>query len=160
MNKALKSILIGSLLATGFAGAAQAADTPDPAVGTWTLDLAKSKFTPGPAPMSQTRTYVQTAEGLSLTISGLAADGTPMSQQPTFRYDGKPYAFSGSKDYDALSLQRVNDTTVKSQMLRAGKVVGDATRIISQDGKVLTLDSKGTDPLGKNFSSVAVFDRK
>ena len=29
----------------------------DPFVGTWKLNLAKSKFNPGPAPKSQTRTW-------------------------------------------------------------------------------------------------------
>ena len=30
----------------------------NPVLGTWELNLAKSKFSPGPAPKSETRTYV------------------------------------------------------------------------------------------------------
>ena len=160
MNTAFKSILVGTLLATSLGAYVQAADMPDSVIGTWTLDLAKSRFTPGPAPVSQTRVYAQTSDGIMLTINGVAADGTAMSQQSTFRYDGKAYPFSGSMDFDTLSLQRVNDSTVKSQMMRAGKAVGDTTRSVSKDGKVLTLDSKGTDTKGKNYSSVAVYDKK
>jgi hypothetical protein len=29
----------------------------NPVVGTWQLDVAKSKFSPGPAPKTDTRTY-------------------------------------------------------------------------------------------------------
>ena len=165
MNTSFKRLLVGTVLAgTLLAGnlgtIAQAANMPDPIVGTWTLDLAKSKFTPGPAPVSQTRVYSQTTDGIALTINGVAADGTAMSQHATFKYDGKTYPFSGSLDFDALSLTRVNDATVKSDMLRAGKVVGSTTRTVSKDGKVLTLDSKGKDPMGKDYGSVSVYDRK
>jgi hypothetical protein len=160
MNTAFKSILVGGILATGIGGLALAADAPDNVIGTWTLDVGRSRFTPGPAPMSQTRVYADTTDGIVLTINGVAANGTAMSQHSTFRYDGKAYPFAGSMDFDTLSLQRVDGSTVKSQMMRAGKAVGDTTRTVSKDGKVLTVDSKGTDAKGQNYSSVAVYDRQ
>ena len=46
-----------------------AAAPPDPILGTWKLNLSKSKFNPGPAPRSQTRTYIQTPEGVQVTIN-------------------------------------------------------------------------------------------
>jgi hypothetical protein len=33
---------------------------PDPIIGTWKVNLAKSKFSPGPAPKSLMRTYTET----------------------------------------------------------------------------------------------------
>src|ERR1700719_4650892 len=57
MKKFLKMLVIGTIIAAGCGAAAGAAESPDPAVGTWALNLAKSKFPPGAAPQSQTRVY-------------------------------------------------------------------------------------------------------
>jgi hypothetical protein len=159
MNKFLRTILMGTVLAIGGA-AVSAAAAPDAVIGTWTLNVAKSKFSPGPAPTSQTRTYAVSAQGTALTFSGVAADGSPVSGQSTFNYDGKDYPITGSPDYDTLSLKRINGSTVKGVLKLSGKVVGSATRSISAHGKILTLTSKGTDAKGKAYHNVAVFDKQ
>jgi hypothetical protein len=83
-----------------------------------------------------------------------------MSQQSTFKYDGKSYPMTGSSDYDAIALKRVNGSTVKSTMMKAGKQVGTTTRSISAHGKVLTLSSKFTGADGKTSNNVAVYDKQ
>ena len=158
MKTLLKTILLGAVLAA--AGAVSAAGAVDPVVGTWTLNLAKSTFNPGPAPKSQTRTYSVDADGVSLSVTGALADGTAISQESTFKYDGRAYAMKGAADYDAISLKQVNANTVKSTMMKAGKPVGTTTRTVSANGKVLTLSTKGTDAHGKPYENVAVYDKQ
>jgi hypothetical protein len=158
MKLIFRSILVGVVLAA--AGLAAAAGAPDPVVGTWTLNVAKSKFTPGHELKSQTRTYTETAKGVSVKVSGVAADGAALSQQSTFKYDGKSYPMSGATDYDALSLQRVNDNTVKSTLMKAGKPVGTTIRAISMHGKVMTLSTKLKDVNGKRNEMIAVYDKQ
>ena len=160
MNKILKMIAIGTVLAVGTGQFAWAVDAPEAAVGTWTLNLDKSTFSPGPALKSQTRTYVQTADGLAVTYSGTAADGTMVSGKSTFKYDGKDYAISGSPDYDTLTLKRVDANTITSVQKRNGKAIGTTTRTVSADGKVMTLTSEGKSAKGESFHNVMVFDRK
>jgi len=160
MNKGFRTLLVGTVLAIGAATMALAAAGPDPAIGTWTLNVAKSTFSPGPAPKSQTRTYAASADGTTLTVNGVGADGSAMSQQSTFKYDGKPYPMTGSSDYDAIALKRVNGSTVKSTMTKAGKQVGTTTRSVSAHGKVLTLSSKFTGADGKPNDNVAVYDKQ
>lgn len=158
MKTLLKTILVGAVLAV--AGVTMAAGAVDGVVGTWTLNVAKSTFDPGPPPKSQTRTYTQGDDGISMTFTGVAADGSAISGQSTFKYDGKAYPMTGSKDYDAISLKRVNGSTVKSTMMRAGKQVGVTTRTISGHGKVLTLTTKIVGADGKAYSTVAVYDKQ
>ena len=43
--------------------ALSAAQSKDPFVGTWRLNVAKSKYSPGPAPKSQTATYEAAGKG-------------------------------------------------------------------------------------------------
>ena len=54
------------LIATGQA----LAQATDPVVGTWELNLAKSAFTPGPAPKSETRTYEASGSDFKLMVEG------------------------------------------------------------------------------------------
>jgi hypothetical protein len=160
MNRIFHMLIAGTLLTIGSSAIGLAADAVDPVVGTWTLNLAKSKFDPGPAWKSQTRTYAQTADGIALSYSGVAADGSAVSGRSTFRYDGKDYAMTGSTDFDAVTLKRINARTVKTQQKKDGKVVGSTLRTISGHGKVLTLDNKGKDAKGASFHNVLVFDRQ
>ncbi len=159
MNKSIKAFLIGAAIAGGMCSESLAADAPDDVVGTWTLNSAKSKFTPGPGPKSQTRTYAQTAQGTAMSFTGVAADGSPTSGQSTFKYDGKDYKITGSADYDTLSLKRLNGT-VRSDLKKGGKVVGTTIRTLSGHGKIMTLASKGKGATGATFDNVMVFDKK
>ena len=160
MKKILPAFLLGTLLACVLGAAAAAAEMQDSIVGTWTLNVAKSKFTPGPGPKSMTRTYKQSAQGTALSFKGVAADGSPIVGASTFKYDGKDYAMTGSPNFDTLSLKRLNGSTVRATLKKGGKAVGTTVRSISGHGKVLTLESKGTDPQGRAFDEVAVYDKQ
>ncbi len=160
MHSFFRTLLIGTVLAIGGAAVASAADATDPVVGTWKLNLAKSKFSPGPAPKSQTRVYAATADGIEMTYTGVAADGLAVNGKSTFRYDGKDYPLTGSADFDTLTLKRIDASTIESTQKKAGKPVGTTIRTVSADGKVLTLKGKGTSATGQAFENVMVFDRQ
>ena len=141
-------------------GASEAAAAPDPAVGTWELNLTKSKYNPGPAPKSMTRVYANSAEGTTMTATGVAADGSPISIHATYKYDGKDYPYSGSPNYDSISLKRVNGVTVKSTLKKSGKAVGTSTRSIAGHGKVMIITTKVVDTKGVKHEDVQVFDKQ
>jgi hypothetical protein len=156
MNKLLRSAAVGLLLAavtlTSYAA--------DPVLGTWTLNAAKSKYASGATPKMLTRTYTEGSDGITMTIKGTAADGSNISQQATYKYDGKDYPLSGNANWDALAVKKVNGTTVRSTLKKNGKVVGHSMRSISGHGAVLTLNTKYTDSSGKAHSDTAVYDKQ
>jgi len=160
MHTFFRTLLVGTALAIGGIGAASAAAPTESVVGVWNLNLAKSTFNPGPAPKSQTRVYKATADGIDMTFTGVAADGTTVNGKSTFKYDGKDYPISGSADFDTLSLKRIDGNTIESTQKKAGKATGTTVRTISGDGKALTLKSKGTDAKGKAYDNVMVFDKQ
>lgn len=160
MQTLFRTLLLGTVLAIGGTAVASAGSATDPVVGTWKLDLAKSKFSPGPAPKSQTRTYAATADGIDLAYDGVAADGSAVSGKSSFKYDGKDYPITGSSDYDTLTLKQIDANTIESTQKKAGKAVGKTTRTVSKDGKVLTLKSKGTDAKGRAYENTMVFDKQ
>jgi hypothetical protein len=160
MQGIFKTVFVGAVLAIGTGAVIAAAPAADPAIGTWKLNLAKSKFSPGPAPKSQTRTYAESAQGMVLTIKTTAADGKEATATLTFKDDGKPYPVTGNPDFEMVSVKRVDAQTVHSTQMRAGTAVGTGIRSVSKDGKTLTFSQKGTHANGGKFDDVMVYDRQ
>ena len=107
----------------GFAATLVAAD---PTVGTWKLNTAKSKYSPGPTPTSATITYEDTADGIKRTGENVLPDGTKTSFEYTAKYDGKDYPVTGSDTIDMIALKRINDRTTEATLKKSGKVVSTA----------------------------------
>lgn len=160
MNRLMHTLAVGAIVAFGAANFAIAADTADPAIGTWNLNLAKSHYHDGTAPKSMTRTYTAGVSGTDMKVTGVNSDGSAISQSVTLTYDGKPCTITGAGTYDTLTLTKVNGTTVKSVQRKDGKIVGHTTRTISQKGKVLTLSTAWKTEKGGTTRDLAVFDKQ
>jgi ABC-type transport system substrate-binding protein len=132
----------------------------DPAAGTWKLDVAKSKFSPGPAPKSATVTYEETADGIKRSGETINADGTKTSFSYTAKYDGKDYPVTGSDTFDTISVKKINEHTVAATLKKSGKVVSTARRVVPKDGKTMTLTLNGTNAKGEKIHNVQVFDKQ
>jgi hypothetical protein len=156
MQAIFKTLLVGAIIAIG-TGTALAADA---VVGTWKLNLAKSTFSPGPAPKSQTRVYSESAQGMTVIVKTTAADGKESSTTLTYKEDGKPYPASGSPDFDMVSVTRVDAFLTHSTQMKAGATVGTAVRTVSKDGKTLTFAQKLTHANGAKYDDVSVYDRQ
>jgi hypothetical protein len=156
MQSIFKTLFFGAVLALG-SGTALAADA---VVGAWKLNLAKSTFSPGPPPKSQTRTYAESAQGMTVTVKTTAADGKDSMTTLTFKTDGKPYPMSGSPEFDMVAVTRVDALTVRSTETKAGATVATAVRTVSKDGKTLTFEQKGTNANGVKYNNVSVYDRQ
>ena len=156
MKTIFKSLLVGAIIVIG-TGTALAAD---PVIGTWKLNLAKSTFSPGPAPKSQTRIYAESAQGMIVTVKTTAPDGKDSTTNLTFKEDGKSYPATGSPDFDMVSISRVDAMTVHSTQTKAGATVGNAVRSVSKDGKTLTFAQKGTHAGGGKYDDVSVYDKQ
>src|SRR5262249_47539956 len=122
--------------------------------GTWKLNLAKSKFSPGPPPRSQTLTYETVGQGFKATNEGVDAQGNPTKGVfGVYFYDGKSYPITGVPDYDASSYKAVNESTVEMTRTKAGKTIQTQTRVMSPDGKTLTFTATGTNAKGEQISN-------
>ena len=136
------------------------AQPKDPVLGTWVLNVGKSKFSPGPAPKSQTRTYVVAGDKIAATFDGVGADGKAMKVDFTALADGKDYPYKGDPTADAISFHRIDANTVDASVKKGGKEVHHAKRVISKDGKTMTVTMTGKDAKGQAMHNVLVFDRK
>jgi hypothetical protein len=153
----MERIVTIALLSTLFFGAtAFAADAVD---GTWKLNVAKSKFS-GTAPKSATRVYTDSADGTTLDQKTVGADGKEMSMHVTLTYDGKDRPITGNPDADSGTGKAIDAHTSDFTLKRGGKVVGSVHRVVSADGKTLTVNNKGTHADGKPYDDTLVFDKQ
>ena len=155
-SRALVCALAG-MLVTASGTLAQA---PKGMIGTWKINLAKSKFDPGPAPKSQTVTYAAEGDAVKITVNVTPATGAPQTWTMTAAYDGKDAKVTGNPDADTISMKKINDTTGESTFKKAGKVTTVNTRVLSADGKTLTITTKGTNADGKPMHNVSVYDKQ
>jgi hypothetical protein len=163
-GRALRSLLptlaLGPVLAILVPATALIAQATDRAIGTWQLDVAKSQYDPGPAPKSLTVTYEKVGQGLKVTTKGVDGQGNPTATEYTANYDGKDYPATGAPDYNMVSLKRIDASTLHIMRKKGGKFVAILQRVVSADGKVLTIRTKGTNAKGETVNDVGVFEKQ
>jgi hypothetical protein len=141
-----------------YVGAA-AALAADANVGTWKLNSAKSKLTPG-TPKNDTVIVEVAGDNMKVTVDGTDGDGKPAHNTWTGKFDGKDYPVTGDPASDMRSYTKVNDRTLTLTLKKAGKVTTTGRIVLSADGKSRTVTITGTDPQGKKVSGTAVYDKQ
>ena len=136
------------------------AQAPEPRNGTWELNVAKSTHSPGPGPKSAMRTYDIAGQKIKYVSKGMDAEGKPTLVQYTAEFDGKDYPLTGSTDVDTISLKKIDAHNFQAIQKKAGKVVITTNNVVSPDGKVMTVTSKGTNANGESVNNVQVYDRR
>jgi hypothetical protein len=135
-------------------GSAPTVADQDMVVGAWVLDPAKSTFSPGPAPAAETRTYQFEHEGLRARIVTSFSDGQQSSVEYVASYNDVVALVTGSKEVDAIQMRKIDARTAESTLTLGGKVVGTAKRVISPDGKTMTITVRRDQPTPLNNVSV------
>jgi hypothetical protein len=141
------------------AAAQSQAQAADPLVGTWTLDIAKSTFSPGPPPKSITITFSETADGVKIVSDIVLPDGKPVHEENTAKTDGKDYPVTGSPFVDAISLTKKGNARTQVSK-KDGKIVMTYDGVLSADGKTFTVQMKGTDPKGQPVNNSLLYVKK
>ncbi len=154
----MKIKTIGLALAFCFL-AGSACLAADPQMGTWKLNEAKSKITPGTLKNTQV-VYSSMLGQVKIKSDGIDANGKPIHVEWSGKFDGKDYPVSGDPNSDARSYTKVNERTLTTANKKNGKVTVTGQIVVSADGKSRTLTLNGTTPKGKKFKNVAVYDKQ
>jgi hypothetical protein len=130
----------------------------NPFVGSWKLNLASSKYNPGPPPQSQTRSW--DASGLVM-VNGVGATGKPFSYGYSIKGDGKDYPTTGAipNKADMISTKKIDANTYEAKFTKAGKQVESTTFTVSNGGKTLTIHAMGSADAGF-VENVQVLDKQ
>jgi hypothetical protein len=158
----LQSLLVAAaasfFIQDGLLGAQSGSSEQDLLIGTWRLDLAKSRYTPGPPPRNETRTYVRDKEGMQGTIRRLREDGREEVIEYRADFDHE-YPVMGTQAYDTIRLKRIDSRTAEAVLSHAGRVFGTARRVIAEDGRTLTITFRQEDR-GTLENNIAVYRKQ
>ena len=144
---AFLAIAVGTAVAQG----------PEPLLGTWKLNPAKSK-----APYtSGTTVFEGTADTLKGTVDLVGTDGTKFHWTFVANYDGKDHPAKGSSPFgDTLAITRVDKNTFRIVSKLAGKQTIVQTIVVAADGKTRTTTAKGTDGKGQAVDSMSFYEKQ
>ncbi|MFZ3265819.1 MAG: hypothetical protein WA172_17565 [Terriglobales bacterium] len=130
-----------------------------PMMGTWKLNEAKSKFSPG-ASKSITVAYEADGDNMKCTIDGVDGTGKPYHNVWVGKFDGKDYPVTGDSEGNTRAVKKINSHTFGATNKKDGKVTTSGRIVIAADGKTRTLTLHGTDAMGKKTSETAVYDKQ
>jgi hypothetical protein len=131
----------------------------NPHMGTWKLNEAKSKLTPGMG-KNMTVSYAEMKDKMKVTVDGVDKDGKSTHAVWVGAADGKAYKTNGNLAWDAASYKVVNDHTYEITTMKGGKVFAQGKSEVSADGKTRTVTTSGTAEDGKKFKNVSVFEKR
>lgn len=146
-------------LALCFVGVAASYGADETFMGTWKLNEAKSKLSPGAA-KNGTVVYEVSGDSVKVTIDGTGADGAPTHSEWTGKLDGKDYPVTGASDEDARAVKKIDDHTLAFTVKKNGKITESGRIVVAADGKSRTVTTHGTDAKGMKISATAVYDKQ
>jgi hypothetical protein len=154
-------IRFAMLVLVFFAVSMGLAAAEDPMAGTWKLNVAKSKYNPGPAPKGETNHVEAYGEnGIKVTAEITDAQGKKINIAYSGNFDGKEYPVTGDPNSDTFTLRRIDARTIERMNKKAGKPTTTLTYIVSKDGKTKTIRTKGVNSQGQPVLNVALFEKQ
>lgn len=129
-------------------------------LGTWKMNAAKSQYTGMPAPKEMTVVYTQQGSGWRYQGTGVSAAGEPIKSSYTYVKDGEEAKTTGFPAWDSMIITHGNTNNSNASLMRGGKKVGNASRLISLDGKTMTVRGGVTLPDGKQASFFTVYSKQ
>ena len=154
-----KWIILGTtvFLAAMFLCIATAA--ADALSGTWKMNPAKSKYSPGPAPKSLTVVIKSDENEYTVEANGVDAEGKPTHVAYSAKFDGKDYPATGIPNADTVSVKRIDASTVQTTQKKGGQLIMTVTTKVSKDGKTRTSTFVGKDAEGHDVHNVVEFEK-
>jgi hypothetical protein len=147
-----------------FTAGGWAADNPF--AGTWKVNVAKSKYDPGPPPAKPGAVTIEPNgdNGIKVTVIAINGNGEKSVNQYSADFDGEQVPFNqtgpGAVSGQTVSLKRINDRTVERTTYLAGKKLVTEQWVISKDGKTRTNTQTGTNEKGVTVHNVIVSERQ
>jgi hypothetical protein len=153
----MRTLNIGAVLACGLGLLAQA---NEPLFGVWQLNVAKSKYTPGPAPRNSSKRYEPYRGGLKASQDTTTAKGDVQHIEIVGALDGKDYPATGNPEIDTYSFRKVADRTYEIVQKKAGKEIYRVSTTVAPDGKTRSVQQTGKNAKGEAVANEMLWERQ
>jgi hypothetical protein len=128
-------------------------------VGTWKVNVAKSKNLPSDD-KSTTIAIAAAGDSMKVTVDGIDANGKPWHDEWTGKFDGKDYPVTGDPETDTFAYKPINDHNLALTAKKGGKIVETDRIVYSADGKTRTVTETRTNANGTKTKGTIVYDKQ
>jgi hypothetical protein len=142
-----RAVLVAGLLVFTVAQFANAQNQQ--LVGTWKVDVAKSKYEPGAAPKNETLRFEPVGDGFKVSLDGVNQQG-PYHSEATGKFDGADVPVVATPARPAkftYSFHRIDDRTWEIVIKVNGERRLLVRNVVSEDGRTMrgvsTVASRG-----------------
>jgi hypothetical protein len=139
-------------------GAVSLAD--DAWMGTWTLNVQKSKYSPGPAPKSMTIKFEKAGDATKFSADTVDAEGKTVHSEWTSKMDGKEVPCTGIPNADVCAPKKIDANSYTNDWKKDSKPTQTFHVVVSKDGKTLTAHQTGKNAKGDPVNTTAIFDKQ
>ncbi|HVF71528.1 MAG TPA: hypothetical protein VM940_07955 [Chthoniobacterales bacterium] len=136
------------------------ADPPNPWMGTWKLNEAKSKLSPGAVKNTKVVYSPQDKVMIQIMTEGVDKDGNAIRSVWTGKFDERDYLVSLDEMVDTRSYKQIDANTLEFIAKKESQVIATGRVVLSADGKIRTVTTTGTDKDGKKFENISVYEKQ
>jgi hypothetical protein len=135
--------------------------SPDPFAGKWELNVAESRYPAGACPESMTIKMEAVGDGVRYTSDAVFANGNTVHSEYTAEYNGKQAIAIGAHGMMLpVFLKRIDSSTVIASYTKGLVVVATSRRVISDDGRRMTITTISKDAAGENVTTIGIFEKQ
>jgi hypothetical protein len=133
----------------------------DPFLGKWRLDVRHSKYPGDTCPKTMTIEMRAAEDGIWYHSDALYKNGGEIHAQYTANYDGKQVVVMSARGMLLpVSLKRIDLHTVVASYSQGFQVVAVSRRVVSADGRRMTIKTTSKDKAGKSVTTVGFYVRQ
>jgi hypothetical protein len=136
------------------------AQSSDTWLGTWKLNVAKSKSSPGPPAKSNRITISAPQGGWAGVTDGIDAAGKPTHTEITAKFDGKDYPLKGVAPNTTRAFKRIDNHSFEFTTKVDGKVTTTTRVVVSPDGKTQTVTTTGKNAQGQAVNNLGIYEKQ
>jgi hypothetical protein len=156
-----KTILIWINLAIALALAGVlVAQAQESLYGTWKLNVAKSKESPGPASKSGTARWEAFQGGVKLTVDTATATGETQHYEVIGKFDGKDNPSKGNPYGDTTAFSKIDARTYETVAKNGGKTTVMSRIVVAADGKTRTTTQTGKSLKGETVNNTLFYEKQ
>ncbi len=131
---------------------------PELWMGTWKLNEAKSKFSPGAVKHAKV-IYSAEKDEIRIMTEDVDKEGKPLRTVWTGKFDDRDYLVGLDPLVDTRSYKQIDANTLEFIAKKDSQIIATGRVVLSADGKTRTVTTTGTTD-GKPFENVAVYDKQ
>lgn len=129
--------------------------------GTWKMNAAKSKYSPGPTPKSNIAKWEAFQGGVRLAVDLVPATGETQHWESSGKFDGKDNPVKGNNpDGDAMAFSKIDARTYETVTKKGGQTTLTAHIVVATDGKTRITTQTGKDGQGQTVNNTTFYEKQ